>query len=59
MINKCHEKGKPVVIVGQMLESMVDSLVPSTSEINDVSNLVSPFSSPPDLSDDVGARLLR
>jgi pyruvate kinase len=40
MIKKCHEAGKPVIIVGQLLESMILGLVPSTSEINDISGLV-------------------
>ena len=40
MIRKCHEAGKPVIIVSQLLESMVNSVVPTTSEINDISNLV-------------------
>lgn len=35
--------GKPVFVIGQMLESMCSSIIPTTSEINDVSNLVSFF----------------
>lgn len=40
MIRKCHEAVKPVVIVGQVLESMVQGVVPTTSEINDIAGLV-------------------
>jgi pyruvate kinase len=40
MIKKCHEAGKPVMIVSQLLDSMVTSLVPTTSEVNDISNLI-------------------
>jgi Pyruvate kinase len=40
MIQKCHAAGKPVIIVSQVLESMVQGVVPTTSEINDIAGLV-------------------
>jgi len=40
MIRKCHEKCKPVTVVSQVLESMVQGLVPTSSEINDIANLI-------------------
>lgn len=40
MINKCHAAGKPVTITTQVLDSMVMGLVPTSSEINDIANLV-------------------
>lgn len=43
MIQKCHAAGKPVTIVSQVLESMVQGLVPTSSEVNDIANLVRIF----------------
>eukprot|EP01016_Furgasonia_blochmanni_P026832 TRINITY_DN2838_c0_g1_i20.p1 TRINITY_DN2838_c0_g1~~TRINITY_DN2838_c0_g1_i20.p1 ORF type:complete len:379 (-),score=25.41 TRINITY_DN2838_c0_g1_i20:141-1277(-) len=40
IIKKCHEARKPVIIIGQLLESMIKSLIPTGSEINDLGNLV-------------------
>jgi len=40
MIRKCHLACKPVTVVSQVLESMVQGLVPTSSEINDIANLV-------------------
>jgi len=40
MIQKCHIAGKPVTIVSQVLESMVQGLVPTSSEVNDIANLI-------------------
>lgn len=40
MIQKCHAAGKPVTVVSQVLESMVRGMVPTSSEVNDIANLV-------------------
>jgi pyruvate kinase len=36
----CNKEAKPIVISTQLLESMVNSLVPSQSEVNDITNAV-------------------
>ncbi|EGR31005.1 pyruvate kinase, putative [Ichthyophthirius multifiliis] len=43
MIKKCHEYMKPVLISCNILNSMVSSLLPSMSEIGEISNLVNEY----------------
>ncbi|CAG9331038.1 unnamed protein product [Blepharisma stoltei] len=40
IIKKCNDKGKPVVLSTQVLESMVSRTKPSRSEVTDVTNMV-------------------
>lgn len=40
IIKKCNTHGKPVLISTQILESMVTKLIPSRSEVVDISNAV-------------------
>ncbi len=40
IIKKCNTVGKPVLISTQILESMVTKLIPSRSEVVDISNAV-------------------
>ncbi|EGR29902.1 pyruvate kinase, putative [Ichthyophthirius multifiliis] len=41
MIQKCNSKLKPVLVSCNILDSMVSSLLPSTCEVSEISNLVS------------------
>ncbi len=40
IVDKCHKKGRPVVIATQMMESMIENMTPTRAEVNDVANSV-------------------